>query len=52
MGLLSYVDNLINNYELKIQQLEQQLQIARQALADQEKQNAEIVKEVVELEDK
>ena len=52
MGLLSYIDNLINNYELKIQQLEQQLQIARQALADKEKQNAEIVKEVVELEDK
>ena len=52
MGLLSYIDNLINNYELKIQQLEQQLQIARQALADKEKEKDEIVREVVELEDK
>tara|TARA_R110002020_G_scaffold354757_1_gene567495 strand:+ start:120 stop:275 length:156 start_codon:yes stop_codon:yes gene_type:complete len=51
MGLLSYIDNLINNYELKIQQLEQQLKIAQQTIHDIQKKN-EPIREVVELEDK
>ena len=53
MGLLTYLENLVSNYELKIQQLEQQLQIQQQRIAQlvEELQN-NTVKEVVELEDK
>lgn len=51
MGLLGLMENLVANYETKIQQLEQQLQIAQQTIQDLQKQN-EPIKEVVELEDK
>tara|TARA_B100000029_G_C17571372_1_gene956717 strand:+ start:2325 stop:2486 length:162 start_codon:yes stop_codon:yes gene_type:complete len=53
MGLLGYLETLVNNAEIKIQQLEQQLQIQQQRIAqlEEELQN-NTVKEVVELEDK
>lgn len=53
MGLLGYLETLVNNAELKIQQLEQQLQIQQQRIVqlEEELQN-NTVKEVVELEDK
>ena len=50
MGLLGYLENLINNAELKIQQYEQQIQILQQRIAELEEQLP--VKDVVELEDK
>jgi len=50
MGLLGYLENLVNNAELKIQQLEQQVQILQQRIAELEEQLP--VKEVVELDDK
>jgi len=50
MGLLGYLENLVNNAELKIQQLEQQIQILQQRIAELEEHST--VKEVVELEDK
>lgn len=49
MGLLGYLENLVNNAELKIQQYEQQIQILQQRIAELEKNT---VKDVVELEDK
>ncbi len=49
MGLLGYLENLINNAELKIQQYEQQIQILQQRIAELEENT---VKDVVELEDK
>lgn len=49
MGLLGYLENLVNNAEIKIQQLEQQVQILQQKITDLENN---IVKDVVELEDK
>jgi len=49
MGLLGYLENLVNNAEIKIQQLEQQVQILQQRIAELENN---IVKDVVELEDK
>ena len=49
MGLLGYLENLINNAEIKIQQLEQQVQILQQRIAELEENT---VKDVVELEDK
>ena len=49
MGLLGYLENLVNNAEIKIQQLEQQVQIQQQRIAELENN---IVKDVVELEDK
>jgi len=50
MGLLGYLENLVNNAELKIQQLEQQIQILQQRIVELEEHST--VKEVVELEDK
>jgi len=49
MGLLGYLENLVNNAEIKIQQLEQQVQILQQRIAELEDNT---VKDVVELEDK
>jgi|TARA_R100000908_G_C3655401_1_gene85186 TolA-binding protein len=49
MGLLGYLENLVNNAELKIQQYEQQIQILQQRIAELEENT---VKDVVELEDK
>lgn len=49
MGLLGYLENLVNNAELKIQQYEQQIQILQQRIAELEDNT---VKDVVELEDK
>jgi len=56
MGLLGYLENLVNNHEMKIQQLEQQLQIQQQTIKDQQIRIQELenepIKEVVELKDK
>ena len=53
MGLLGYLENLVNNAEVKIQQLEQQLQIQQQRIKELEDElEHNTVKEVVELEDK
>ena len=49
MGLLGYLENIVNNAELKIQQYEQQIQILQQRIAELEENT---VKDVVELEDK
>ena len=49
MGLLGYLENLVNNAEIKIQQYEQQIQILQQRIAELEDNT---VKDVVELEDK
>ena len=53
MGLLGCLENLVNNAEVKIQQLEQQLQIQQQRIKELEDElEHNTVKEVVELEDK
>jgi|13_taG_2_1085334.scaffolds.fasta_scaffold332396_2 hypothetical protein len=56
MGLLGYLETLVNNAEIKIQQLEQQLQIQQQTIKDQQIRIQELenepIKEVVELKDK
>jgi|TARA_B100001750_G_C15518274_1_gene609163 hypothetical protein len=49
MGLLGYLENLINNAETKIAQLEQVVQQQQQRIQELEKNT---VTEVVELEDK
>ena len=49
MGLLGYLENLVNNAEIKIQQLEQTVKLQQKRIQELE---ANTVTEVVELEDK
>ena len=49
MGLLGYLENLVNKAEIKIQQLEQTVQLQQKRIQELE---ANTVTEVVELEDK
>ena len=49
MGLITYLDNVIANLEIRNQQLEQEKQVLLQRIAELEDNT---VKDVVELEDK